>query len=336
MNETLYRYLYTATIDITTDCNLRCKHCRLEKIRYNMSLTEIETICKKLHEYHTKAIFISGGEPLVRKDIVQVIELVKGYIPVITINTNGTLLNRVLIEQLIDAGVNYFQISLDGLEQEHDEIRGEGTFKTTIANIALLCEYSDKINVHISSVISMLNISKMENFIKFLLFEKNFPIQIIGFKRYIPKNVMAGKYNLGKEGLKELYDKIDLYAKKYEKYTRIVCDFPQKNIENADMANEIMKKYNLKCTGCSAAIGGPAIRTDGAVSPCSLLDISYGNIIKNSIEDIYSSDVFENLLNRKLSGKCGTCDYRLVCGGCRAAAFLLTGDYLGEDVECFI
>ena len=147
---------------------------------------------------------------------------------------------------------------------------------------------------------------------------------------------MAGKYNLGKEGLKELYDKIDLYAKKYEKYTRIVCDFPQKNIENADMANEIMKKYNLKCTGCSAATGGPAIRTDGAVSPCSLLDISYGNIIKNSIEDIYSSDVFENLLNRKLSGKCGTCDYRLVCGGCRAAAFLLTGDYLGEDVECFI
>lgn len=336
MDTELVSSLYSVTIDITTDCNLKCKHCRLEKIRYNMSLREIEIVCKKLKEYQTNCVFISGGEPTFRKDIVKLIKLVKNYIPVITLNTNATLLNRELIENLINAGVNYFQVSLDGLENEHNEIRGKGNFKKTINNIKLLCEYSDKINVHISCVISMLNINMMEEFVKYLVIKNKFPIQIIGFKRYIPKNEMAGKYNLNKRGLKQLSDNVEYLKTKYGEFTRIVCDFPQKNVLNENGTKRIMEKYNLSCVGCSAAIGGPAIRTDGSVSPCSLLDISYGNIIHDTFENIYESDIFKNLMCRNLTGRCGKCRFKSICGGCRAAAYILTGDYLGEDEECFI
>lgn len=336
MNLELLTSLQSATIDITTDCNLRCRHCRLEKIRYNMSLDEIEVICKKLAKYHTNCIFVSGGEPTVRADIVDVIKLMKRYIPVITLNTNGTLLDRKLIEELIDAGVNYFQISLDGLEKDHNEIRGNGTFEKTINDMQILSEYSDRINIHVSSVVSLLNIDKMEDFIKFLIIEKKLPLQIIGFKRYVPKNEMAGTYNLGQEGLKKLYESVEYLRDKYSDYTKIVCDFPQKNVFNAAEAWRIIEKYNLKCAGCSAVSGGPAIRTDGSISPCSLLDVSYGNILTDSIEDIYESEIFQNLMDRKLEGRCGECQHKLICGGCRAVAFLLTGDYLGEDLECFI
>lgn len=183
---------------------------------------------------------------------------------------------------------------------------------------------------------SMFNIDKMEEFIRFLVVEKKFPLQIVGFKRYVPKNEMAGKYNLNQEGLKKLYDNVEYLKNKYGSYTRIACDFPQKNVFNVDETKRIMEKYNLKCVGCSAATGGPAIRTDGSVSPCSLLDVSYGNILTDSIESIYESDIFQNLMDRKLTGRCGECKHRITCGGCRAAAYLLTGDYLGEDKECFI
>ena len=83
-------------------------------------------------------------------------------------------------------------------------------------------------------------------------------------------------------------------------------------------------------------MGNFCIRPDGSVSPCSLLYVSAGNIFKQSLNEIINSEVFKNLLERKVTGKCGTCKYKVVCGGCRAAAYQLNGDYLSEDTECYI
>ena len=336
MNKELYKYMYTATIDITTACNLKCKHCRVESITYNMGLEEIETICKKLSEYKTKMLFISGGEPLIRQDIVEVVTVAKKYIPLITINTNATLLTEKLLQNLIDAGVNYIQVSLDGLEKEHDEIRGEGTFQKTLDSIRIIAKYTDKISLHVSSVVSKINIDRMDEFVDYLIDKNKLPIQIIGFKRYLPKNVMAGVCNLGKNGFELLNAKVDKLADLYQDKTKIVMDSPIKNIYKKDEVINTINKYNLACAGCSAATGGIAIRTNGDVSPCSLLDINIGNILSDSIEDLYETKAVQDLINRKLNGKCGKCEYRIICGGCRAAALLNDGDYLSEDPECYI
>ncbi len=336
LDKDLQKYMNTATIDITTNCNLRCKHCRVEEVQYNMSLEEIEIICKKLRTYSTSMLFISGGEPLIRKDIVDVIKSVKQYIPLITINTNATLLTEELLLQLIDAGVNYIQVSLDGLEKDHDAIRGKGTFQKVLNNLYLISKYKNKVLLQISCVVSKMNIDAMDDFVAFLLDECKLPIQIIGFKRYLPKNVMAGKYNLGKDGFKKLNDSVQRLSQKYKGVSNIVIDSPIKNIYNEIQVKNIMNKYKLKCAGCSAAIGGLAIRSDGSVSPCSLLDIRVGNIITESLESIYYSEAIQDLINRKLTGKCGNCEHKSICGGCRAAAFLNNGNYLSEDPECYI
>ena len=324
------------TIDITTKCNLKCKHCRTDSISHEFTLDEIKQIAEKCKKYSPRVIFISGGEPLVRKDIVEVVKILKQISPLICINTNATLINEELLNQLIDAGLNYIQVSLDGIEEMHDAVRGKGMYKKTMENLKLINKYEDKVKLHISSLVSMLNIDYMDQFVNQILNKEKIKVDILGFKRFIPKNEMAGKYDLGQKGLRKMYDNLEQLQKKYKGKTQIVADFPIKNVYNYEKTLEIMKKYNLECAGCDAGVGNFCIRPDGSVSPCSLLYVSAGNIFKQSLNEIINSEVFKNLLERKVTGKCGTCKYKVVCGGCRAAAYQLNGDYLSEDTECYI
>lgn len=325
---------YSATVDITTRCNLKCKHCRTEEVNYDLSLEQVETIAQKLAHPQRRIVFLSGGEPLIRKDIVQIVSIFKKYIPCVCINTNSLLLNEELLDKLIDAGLNYIQVSLDGLQETHDYMRGAGNFDKAIDKLKMI--NSKKIKLHISCCISMLNIDNMYDFAKEILVHKAIKVDILGFKRFIPKNEMAGKFNLGKEGLRHLYENYELVSKDFSEYAKIVVDFPQKNAFNEKKVTEVMDKYKLTCSGCSAATGGPCIRPDGTVSPCSLLYVNAGNIFSESLQEIYSSTCFEELCNRNIKGKCESCRYRLMCGGCRAAAMAIHNDYLAEDPECFI
>lgn len=325
---------YSATVDITTRCNLRCKHCRTEEMNNDLSLIQVEHIAQKIAHPQRRIVFLSGGEPLVRKDIVQVVSVFKKYIPCVCINTNSLLLDEELLDALIDAGLNYIQVSLDGIRETHDYMRGMGNFDKAIEKLRLI--NSKQIKLHISCCISMLNIDSMYDFAKELLITRGIKVDILGFKRFIPKNEMAGKYNLGKDGLQKLYKNFEEVRNEFSSMTKIVVDFPQKNVFDAYNVTQVMKKYQLTCSGCSAATGGPCIRPDGSVSPCSLLYVNSGNIFKSSLEEIYASIPFVEICNRNIKGKCGRCQYRLICGGCRAAAMAIHNDYLAEDPECFI
>lgn len=325
---------YSATVDITTRCNLRCKHCRTESVDYDLSLEQVEIIAQKLAHPQRRIVFLSGGEPLIRKDIVQIVKIFKKYIPCVCINTNSLLLTEELLDQLIEAGLNYIQVSLDGLKETHDYMRGTGNFDKAIDKLRMINQKD--IKLHISCCISLLNIDTMYDFAKELLVNQGISVDILGFKRFIPKNQMAGKYNLGVNGLKQLYANFEEVKKGFSNITTVVVDFPQKNVFNVEKVESVMKKYNLTCSGCSAATGGPCIRADGNVSPCSLLYVQAGNIFADTLEEIYESDPFVEICNRNLKGKCGNCKYRLICGGCRAAALAIHNDYLAEDPECFL
>ena len=279
-------------------------------------------------------MFISGGEPLTRADIVEVIKVFKRYIPCVCINTNSLLLTEQLLDEMIEAGLNYIQVSLDGVKETHDYMRGDGCYERVIDKLMLIS--NKNIKLHVSCCVSMLNIDQMYDFVDDLINNKKVKIDMLGFKRFIPKNQMAGKYNLGENGLKKLYENYVKIKKDFGTKTQIVVDFPQKNVFCADKVLETMKKYELSCAGCSAATGGPCIRADGEVSPCSLLYVHSGNIFMQTLDEIYKDDTFVNICSRKLSGKCGECTYKMICGGCRAAALALNGDYLSEDSECFI
>ncbi len=324
------------TIDVTSKCNLNCKHCRVNEIGYDMTLDEIRSVFLKLKPFKPRAVFISGGEPLVREDIVDIVKESKKLAPVTILNTNSLLLTEELVQQLIDVNLDYIQVSLDGIEKIHDYIRGKDTYKKTIEKMKLINKYSNKIKLHINSVISKVNIDTMIEFAEQILDIEKINVQIFGFKRFIPNNVLKNTSALGKEGLKQLYDNLLYLQEKYKDRVIIASDMPMKNIYNEQRVREIMDKYNLKCAGCSAGVNGISIRNDGTVTPCTLLYIDCGNILKDSLEDILKNNYIVDIKKRELKGKCGECKYKMICGGCRAVAYQLTGDFLEEDMECFI
>lgn len=324
------------TIDVTSKCNLRCKHCRVNEIEYDMPLEEIKTAFKKLSDFKPRGVFISGGEPLIREDIVDIVKESKKLAPVTVLNTNSLLLTEEKLKDLIEAGLNYIQVSVDGIEEQHDYIRGKGTYRKTIEKLKMINKYSDKIKLHISSVVSLKNIDYMEEFARQILEVEKINVQILGFKRFIPNNVLKDTASLGREGLKKLYDNLNKLQKKYKGKTTIASDMPMKNVFNEKKAFEVLKKYNMQCVGCSAGVNGISIRNDGTVTPCTLLYISCGNILKQDLNEIMENASMIKIKNRELKGKCGNCKYKQICGGCRAEAYQVTGDYLEEDTECFI
>lgn len=324
------------TIDVTSRCNLRCKHCRVNEIEYDMTLDEIENVFNKLTDFKPRGVFISGGEPLIRDDIVEIVRKSKNLAPVTVLNTNSLLLTEDKLKELINVGLDYIQVSLDGIEEAHDYIRGKGTYKKTIDKMKMINKYSDKIKLHISSVVSKKNIDYMDEFAKQILEVEKIDAQILGFKRFIPNNVLKDTGALGKDGLKKLYENLDLLQKKYKDKTTIASDMPMKNVFNENRAKAVMEKYNLECVGCSAGVNGISVRNDGTITPCTLLYISCGNILKQNLEEILHNVDMVKIKNRELKGKCGECKYKKICGGCRAAAYQITGDFLEEDSECFI
>ncbi|MDH7592897.1 MAG: SPASM domain-containing protein [Methanomicrobiales archaeon] len=91
--------------------------------------------------------------------------------------------------------------------------------------------------------------------------------------------------------------------------------------------------------GCSAGHGFVYIKPDGEVLPCPFLDISCGNVRERPFSELWrASPILETLRAREtaLKGKCGACPYRVVCGGCRARARAITGDFMQEDPSCFM
>ena len=178
------------TIDVTSKCNLRCKHCRVNEIGYDMKLDEIEEVFNKLTDFKPRGVFISGGEPLIRGDIVEIVKKSKKLAPVTILNTNSLLLTENKLKELINVGLNYIQVSVDGIEEQHDYIRGKGTYKKTIEKMKMINTYSDKIKLHISSVVSQKNIDYMEKFARQILELEKINVQILGFKRFIPNNVL--------------------------------------------------------------------------------------------------------------------------------------------------
>ena len=198
-------------------------------------------------------------------------------------------------------------------------------------------KYSDKIKLHISCVVSKVNLDKMEAFVHQIVDVEKINVQILGFKRFVPSNVLKDTSALGKDGLKKMYENLLSLQEKYkDSGVSIVADMPIKNIYQQDRVKEIMDKYNLECVGCSAGVNGISIRNDGTVTPCTLLYISCGNILTDSLEDILNNKSMQQIKKRELKGKCGNCSYKMICGGCRAAAYQITGDFLEEDKECYI
>lgn len=331
--------LYTV-FDITDKCNLKCIHCYSSEQNKELTTNDVYHILNMLYEAGVGMIDFGGGEPLLRKDIFDIISYSKSLGFYTSISTNGILLNDAYVKRLKALGIDHICISLDGAKAEiHDHVRNKkGTYEKTIRGIKNCVNAS--INTQISTVFMKSNLEELVDIYNLLDL-----LNVDGW--YIYDFVPAGR---GKELQKEVLDpkqRKDLFARLQDlafSSRMSLKPYPYSVTINSACGTDtyFYKKYG-KLTelfkGCLSARWVCHISSNGDLHPCHLLPHKLGNLKQEAFEDIWfnkNNHVLKELRDRTLlKGNCGKCEYRDVCGGCRAQAFWNTGDYLESD-SCWI
>ncbi|RLF15027.1 MAG: radical SAM/SPASM domain-containing protein [Thermoprotei archaeon] len=341
--------------DITARCNLRCKHCYSTAgapLPRELSTEEALKVVRDLADMGVAAIAFSGGEPLLRPDFFEIVNAVRdnGIFPALA--TNATLITREVAKKLKEAGVGFVQISLDGANAAtHDSFRGvKGAFERTVAGIRNCV--NEGLFVEVSCTITRFNYAEVDQILDlceelgvnwFMMF--NFIPT--GRGRFIVENDLSPEER--EEVLRKLWKRM-----KSSSSLSVLSTAPQfarvaLQAEEVDMTVVPTHFYNMNLPGrlrsLSEFVGGcgagrcyAAIEPEGDIQPCVFFPLTVGNVRESPFSEVWdTSEVFWDLRDReKLKGGCGSCQYKYVCGGCRARAYGYFGDYLAPDPGCII
>jgi heme b synthase len=297
-------------------------------------MDEISSISKPV-------IILTGGEPLLRPDIFDLARYGtdKGFRMVMA--TNGTLMTEETVQKMKTSGIQRISVSLDGPSSEtHDAFRKvKGAFESSLKGIELAKRGG--LEFQINTTITQMNLHLMADILKLA-------VDLGAVAHHIFLLVPTGRG-------KELQDQ-EISALDYEKtlnwfyeqrervplqlkatcaphYYRILRQRAKKEGKKITP-----KEYGLDAMtrGCLGGISFCFLSHVGQVQPCGYLELDCGNVRKQSFQEIWgNSPVFLNLRNTDgYKGKCGICEYRKVCGGCRARAYESLGDYMNEEPYC--
>lgn len=330
--------LYVVSWNTTSRCNLKCDHCyldaeTLEKGRDEISTKEGFRLIDEIAFNNPNAILIlTGGEPLLRKDIYDFGNYAskKGLMPVL--GTNGTLITEAICDKLIENGIKGIGVSIDSLNPElHDRFRGvPGSLKKTISGLEIA--KSKGIDFQIQSTVTKFNIHEIEDIIKFSAdigcrIYNLFFLVCTGRGQKM-SDITPEEYETVLSLLVKLQDKfqgeIIIKAKCAPHFKRVAY---QTNPESS-----LLKGYTTDCLA-----GKHYCRVDnlGNVTPCPYMPESAGNIKDAGFDSVWKKGaLFQKFRTPDYTGKCGKCDFKLMCGGCRARAFASTGSFLEDDPWC--
>lgn len=329
--------------EITRSCNLSCLHCRAaaEKGPYEGELTTEECFrfIDEVAAFSKPVLILTGGEPLMREDIFEVASYGtrKGLRMVMAVN--GTLLDAHKAAEAKRAGIQRVSISLDGATPEsHDAFRGVvGAYAGAMEGIDYLKEAG--LDFQINTTVTKRNLGQIEDIFRLA-------IQLGAAAHHIFLLVPMGR---GRELADEEVDPheyeqtliwfaqqedtapIQLKATCAPQYYRIVHQrggAQDRRGHGSDL--------HTFTRGCLGGISFSFLSHRGDVQPCGYLEVIAGNIRERPFQTIWEGTaMFQQLRDvNNLKGKCGGCEYRVVCGGCRARAYALHGDYLEEEPLC--
>ena len=332
---------------LTEKCNLHCLHCYQEKGSFEeLTFSEVKETLNEISlmlagwsniyglTFQT-SINVTGGEPFLRPDLFLILEemIEQGYD--LYLLSNGTLLDRDKAHRLSRLPVRGVQISLEGLEETHEALRGKGSFAAALKGIGYLVEA--EIPVTINTTLSNLNRGQ---FLKMIPLAQALGAQRLGFSRLIPagQGALLSANLLKPDQVRDLYQDIHSLA---PQGLELVSGDPL--YRQLDSGAEPEDLGGFPQGGCAAGVSGLTLMADGTVTPCRRLPIPLGNVRRDSLRELWSgSPVLERLRDRNsYQGKCGRCRRWAVCRGCRAVAYALSRaegrpDLVGEDPQCFL
>ena len=331
--------------EITRNCNLNCVHCRAAATRGPYS-GELDTgaclrLLDQIAETGNPIVILTGGEPLLRDDIFTVARYGTDKGLRMVMAPNGTLITPQTAEKMAEAGIQRISISLDGADRgNHDRFRGvDGAWDGAMQGI----EYAKKagIEFQINTTITKANLAQIPKIQQLAV-----DLGAVAHHIFLLVPTGRGKYIVDQEISAEEYEKtlnwfydqrektpLQLKATCAPHYYRILR---QRAREEGKTVTFDSHGLDAVTRGCLGGTGFCFISHRGIVQPCGFLHVNSGDVTRTSFAEIWKhSEVFNDLRNfSKLTGKCGACEYKRVCGGCRARAYEATGDYMAEEPLC--
>lgn len=334
--------------EITRRCNLHCVHCRsssAEEIKGHpdFSLDEAKRILDDISSYAKPVIVLSGGEPLLRPDVFEIAEYGTSLGLRMCLATNGLLVTDEICRKIKASGIRIVSLSLDGsTEKVHDNFRDQKGAFNGMTNAARLFKETG-IEFIVNSSFTKRNqeeIPKVYRLAKELGATAWYMFMIVPTGR--------GEEIMNELITKEDYEELLEWHYKMEKgekdmlvrptcaphYYRVVLQ--KSKGEKSKFERRTLKFSTGGAKGCIAGQLICLLDVDGNVLPCSYFPKSAGNVKEQTFKDIWeNSPLFRDLRDFKsYKGKCGSCEYIKVCGGCRARAYAIHGDYMAEEPFC--
>lgn len=333
--------------DLTYRCNMQCKHCLIGDPTSHIELdfNDIKKILLELKRMKVFSINFSGGEPLLREDILDVLRSASDLNFGVRLSTNGLLLDQDYLKTLRDLEVYCLQISLDGIGNTHDNFRGvRGAFEKSVESLRTASDMG--FYTTMSTMIIKENVSEIGDILDLAV---SLGVSSFKLNSFMPigrgrscKNDLA----ITKQESRNLAAELILKKKQYHDKINIQIDalFPwllnSKNISETVMVKGLIPRKQLKCSAGNTTL---VISPTGTVYPCPYLtEFPIGNILESSLYDIWNDNdgilgKFRKMEQGMLKGKCSNCRFvpKFCNGGCRAAAFIVNGDFYGEDPFCW-
>lgn len=331
--------------ETTRNCNLSCKHCRASATMGPYD-GELDTkaafkLLEQIREVGKPIIILTGGEALLRPDIFDIAKYGTDLGLRMVMSPNGTLITPETAQKMIESGIQRISISLDGATSEvHDEFRGvPGAYDGALNGIKHAKDVG--LEFQINTTITKANLDQIPKILKLAedlgaVAHHIFLLVPTGRGKYIVDQAIDAKEY--EETLNWFYDQRDktslqLKATCAPHYYRILRQRAKKEGKTVTFQSHGLDAVTR---GCLAGTGFCFISHRGVVQPCGFLHVPCGDVTKASFAEIWkNSETFAALRDvDQLKEKCGVCEYRKVCGGCRARAFEATGDFLTAEPLC--
>lgn len=333
---------------LTTKCDYNCKHCYVkEESTYKGEVeNELDTEqCLKIIDDFIKtlkiwkirgSINLTGGDPLLRKDIFKIIKYIRKNNIEVSILGNSTYMNDKNIKKLDSLKLDRYQMSIDGIEDVHDDFRRKkGSFKEILKTMKLIREGSS-ITPVVMSTLCKENMNDME---KIVDYSCQNGAKLVAFARLVPigsgKEIRDGSLSI--EEFKKSFEILSRKEREVGNKIKIGHKDPLWSLYEYEKG--IFKPEKCKdciISGCSIGWSGMSVLADGTVLPCRRLPLKIGNLSEQTIRDVFvDSTVLDEIRDVNNIEKCNGCELRSYCRGCRAVAYALKGDYLAADPHCW-
>jgi radical SAM protein with 4Fe4S-binding SPASM domain len=345
---------YQIVWDVTYACNLHCKHCYAtagKPWKDELTTEQAKHAIDIFDRAGVTILAFSGGEPLVRPDILELTRYAADKGIYVAVATNGTLITKEKAKEMKKAGVEFVQISLDGANAEsHDAFRGiNGAFDKTVQGIKNCVD--EKFFVEVSTTTTKYNYKEIPRIIEFS--EKLGADWFMAFN-FVPtgrgKDIVEMDLSPDEreEMLKLLWN--ELKTRKINvlstapQFARVALQQEEEEKEkivpthfyNPKLAGQLVDLAEF-IGGCGAGRFYMGMRANGDIQPCVFFPLKIGNILKDDFEQLWiNNKVLQDLRNKDLLKGCSTCQYRYYCGGCRARAYGYFNDYLAPDPGCIL